>query len=513
MENLKKEIQKVINLYELHKFPEAEELGKKILHKNSKISFIYNLLGLICAAQNKNDEAIKYYNEGINIEPKNSVIYNNLGTAYKSKKKYNESEKYYKKSILINNKLPEAYNNLANLYNQLNKQKEAIKLFNEVIKKKPDFYVAHYNLGILYKNIGEFDKSKKHLAKATNLYKNFFSAHRAYSQINKYKKSDDSHIILMKKIYNDDSINIRGKSEMAFALGKAYDDTNNYDEAFKFYKEGNHLRRSVIDFSLNREKEEFNYIKSLFTKNFFNENKNLKFNNSTPIFILGMPRSGTTLVEQIISSHPSVYGGDELSYFNDLIKENFYENKNLIVKNNIKEKFNIIYKTYIKNIRKLSSKKSKITDKLPINFKWIGFIKLIFPNSKIIHCKRNSKDTCVSIYKNYFTNTELNYAYDLSELVDFYKIYENLMNFWKKNLPDFFYEVEYEKLIENPNQEIKKLIKKCDLKWNEKCLMFYNNKRSIKTASDTQVRKKIYKTSKDSWKNYERYLNEYMKNL
>jgi len=139
MENLKKEIQKVINLYELHKFPEAEELGKRILHKNSKISFIYNLLGLICAAQNKNDEAIKYYNEGINIEPKNSVIYNNLGTAYKSKKKYNESEKYYKKSILINNKLPEAYNNLANLYNQLNKRKEAIKLFNEAIKKKQIF--------------------------------------------------------------------------------------------------------------------------------------------------------------------------------------------------------------------------------------------------------------------------------------------------------------------------------------------------------------------------------------
>ena len=161
---------------------------------------------------------------------------------------------------------------------------------------------------------------------------------------------------------------------------------------------------------------------------------------------------------------------------------------------------------YVNKIKEISGKNEKVTDKLPINFKWIGFIKLILPNSKIIHCTRNPKDICISIYKNYFTNAELNYAYDIEELVNFYNLYEDLMKFWKNNLPGFITEIKYEDLIKNPKKEIPKLIKNCNLSWNENCIKFYNNKRAIKTASDVQVRNKIYTSSIDSWKNYERYL-------
>ena len=130
---------------------------------------------------------------------------------------------------------------------------------------------------------------------------------------------------------------------------------------------------------------------------------------------------------------------------------------------------------YISNLKKISQNSKKVTDKLPINFKNIGLIKLILPNSKIIHCSRNPKDTCLSIYKNYFVNTKLNFAYNLDELTEFYQLYINLMNYWKKILPHFIYEIKYEELIKNPNSEIKSLLKYCNLTWNNKCLKFYNN--------------------------------------
>ena len=320
----------------------------------------------------------------------------------------------------------------------------------------------------------------------------------------------------MEKLYNKDYISFSGKLELSFALGKAFDDIKKFDKAFKYYKEGNKLRRSNIKFSIKRENNEFSIIKKAFNENFFKKNQNIGNEDSTPIFILGMPRSGTTLVEQIISSHPNVYGGGELNYLNDLVKRYFYKDDSLsfeLINQDNENNFANISLEYIEKIKKISKKSLYITDKLPINFKWIGLIKLILPKSKVIHCVRNSKDICISIYKNYFTNTELNYAYDLDELVSFYNLYNDLMNFWEKSFPNFIIQIKYEELIKNPKKEIPKLIKKCNLSWDEKCIKFYDNKRTVKTASDTQVRNKIFKSSVDSWKKYEKYVKKNFSSL
>jgi hypothetical protein len=230
-----------------------------------------------------------------------------------------------------------------------------------------------------------------------------------------------------------------------------------------------------------------------------------------------MPRSGTTLVEQIISSHPKVFGGDELYFLPDLIKNNFYMNYGkLLLKqnNNIKKKdLKLIGQKYINDLMKISNKSEKVTDKLPINFKWIGLIKLILPNSIIIHCVRNSKDNCFSIFKNFFASKNLNFAYNLDEITDFYNLYHDLIRHWKKTLPKFIVDIEYEQIIENPEQQIKNLIEKCNLDWNKNCLKFYENKRLIKTASDIQARKKIYKSSINSWKNYKKNLQNSFQKL
>ena len=158
--------------------------------------------------------------------------------------------------------------------------------------------------------------------------------------------------------------------------------------------------------------------------------------------------------------------------------------------------------------------KSEITtDKLTANFKWIGLIKLILPNAKIVSCTRNSKDICLSIFKNYFTNNELNFAYDIDEIVSYYNLYFKLMNHWRNILPNYIYDINYEKLIKEPEPQVKDMLKYCNLDWDPNCLKFYNNMRIVKTASDTQVRKKIYTSSINSWKKFESELNTPFKKL
>ena len=320
------------------------------------------------------------------------------------------------------------------------------------------------------------------------------------------------HLKILKEIYKEKKIDKSNKSELCFALAKAHEDIKDYNNSFKFYDLGNNYRRKTINFSISKEFNEFSKIKKIFNKKIIDRFNYLGCKDKTPIFILGMPRSGTTLIEQIISSHPDVYGADELNTLPGIITKYIKgEDTNIseeLINKLDREKLLLIGNEYVDEIKQLSTKSINITDKLPVNFKWIGLIKMILPNCKIVHCTRNSKDTCLSIYKNFFVNEELNYAYNLDEIVSYYNKYLDLMKHWHKILPNFIFDIKYENLVNNPTGEIKNLIKTLGLKWNSKCLKFYQNKRSIKTASDTQARKKLYKSSVKSWKNYEKYVNK-----
>ena len=234
------------------------------------------------------------------------------------------------------------------------------------------------------------------------------------------------------------------------------------------------------------------------------------------IFILGMPRSGTSLVEQIISSHTQVYGAGELDYLEILIANNFNKNNvfnaNILKDTNSKNNFNEISTQYHKFLETLEAKEKFITDKAPLNFLWIGFIKIFFPNAKIIHCVRDPKDNCLSLYKNVF-DKNLNWTYSQSDLSEYYINYYQLMKFWNIKIPNFIYNVSYENLISKPDKEIKNLIKYCGLGWEDKCLKFYNNKKPIKTVSSAQARQRLYNSSISSSKNYEAYLSVLFSNL
>ena len=233
-------------------------------------------------------------------------------------------------------------------------------------------------------------------------------------------------------------------------------------------------------------------------------------NESEIIFILGMPRSGTSLVEQIITTHSKVFGGGELPILSDIIKNNFIENKDSII-SNINEiiedplKVNELKSNYLKFISNFKFNENFITDKAPLNFRWIGFIKILFPNAKIIHCTRDPKNNCLSMFKNLFEGG-LNFTYDQKDLVDYYKSYLNLMNFWKLKFPDSIFEVKYENLISDSEKTIKEIIKFNNLEWEENCLNYHKNKTPIKTMSTAQARKPIYKSSLNPFEKYKEYL-------
>ena len=227
-----------------------------------------------------------------------------------------------------------------------------------------------------------------------------------------------------------------------------------------------------------------------------------------------MPRSGTTLVEQIISTHSKVFGGDELNFLQEISLKYLFNDKKVLSLKKMEKLYNnnIITKIrdeYLVKLKSVSKESKIITDKHPINFKWIGLIKMALPQSKIIHCVRNPKDNCLSIYKNFFASNDMNWAFGQSDIANYYNLHLNLMDYWKSKLGNFIYEIKYENLVSNKEEEVKKLIKFCHLEWDPICLNHHkSNKTPIKTVSISQARKPVYQSSVNSNLNYENYLSE-----
>jgi hypothetical protein len=320
--------------------------------------------------------------------------------------------------------------------------------------------------------------------------------------------------------------------QLCFALAKANEDLGNQDEFFKYLHEGNRLCKEKINYSLDKAKNLFSIIKELFSTLPTVIEQSLSFEPSTirPIFIVGMPHSGTTLVEQIISSHYAVYGAGKFSYLSTLIGPTV---KNHITRGSIKAsttigdmKFNIadtyslpeeaflsIRQQYLDALSRFDIPENVITDKLPLNFRFIGFILLAFPEAKIVHLKRDARATCWSNYQCFFTNKENGYSYNLDDLAGFYGMYVELMDFWHQLFPGKIYDICYEDLTTKQEEETRKLLEYCELDWDENCLNFHTTKRAVKTASALQVRQKMYQGSSEAWKKHEAYLQPLIKGL
>ena len=451
---------------------------------------------------------MKYYKIAIQNNPNFFVALNNLGNTYHAMGDLKNAQHYFERAIERNPKFTHAICNLGNVKKELNNVKEAIKYYKLALSIDNKLFVVHNNLGMAYQSLGKFEESKKHFELALKINPKFTRADRSLSMSLEYNVNNP-HLKSMENKIKDQSLNNFQKIELYFGLGKAYEDIKNYKKSFENYKLGNKIKRDAIKYQINDDVKLFENIKNSFSNINFQNLENVGNKSNKMIFILGMPRSGTTLVEQIIANHKNVYGAGELRDLTQIIKENFLVNDKIKFpeKFNIKDQnfFSNMGTKYLENLDRYNTNKNYITDKAPLNFKWIGLIKLILPKSKIIHCTRDPKDTCLSLFKNFFEG-ELNFSYSLEEAGKYYKLYQNLMEFWKQLLPDFIYDISYEKLVKNQEFESRKLLDFCNLDWDKNCLTFYRNKRGIVTASFAQARKPIYKNSVNSWQNYKNEL-------
>jgi len=512
MDNLKieaeKEAQIILNYFKAKDYISAEVKAKKLIKKFPNFQAVYNLLGLCLQSQKKFLEAIKYYKIAIQNNPNFFVAINNLGLTYHNMYDLKNAQHYYERAIEINPKFTHPISNLGNVKKELNNYEEAIKCYKLALSIDNKLYIVLHNLGMAYQALGKFEESKKYFESVLKINSKFTRADRSLSMSLKYD-INNPHLKIMENKIKDQSLNNFQKIELYFGLGKAYEDIKNYKKSFENYKLGNKIKRDAIKYQINDDVKLFENIKNSFSNINFQNLENVGNKSNKMIFILGMPRSGTTLVEQIIANHKNVYGAGELRDLTQIIKENFLVNDKIKFpeKLNIKDQnfFSNMGTKYLENLDRYNTNKNYITDKAPLNFKWIGLIKLILPKSKIIHCTRDPKDTCLSLFKNFFEG-ELNFSYNLEEAGKYYKLYQNLMEFWKQLLPDFIYDISYEKLVENQEFESRKLLDFCNLDWDKNCLTFYRNKRGIVTASFAQARKPIYKNSVKSWQNYKNEL-------
>jgi hypothetical protein len=294
-----------------------------------------------------------------------------------------------------------------------------------------------------------------------------------------------------------------------FSIAKSFSDQKNPEMSSKYFTMGNDLKfNSIKDFNFEEETKYLTNFKHDFKE--FNFDKTITTKKPELIFIVGLPRSGTTLTHQIISSHSGVFGAGEATILRNLfIKKLEHQDfiKKMIDLSDNQNVFKEKLKNEISNMFKQYNNNLIILDKAPLNFIWIGFIKILFPTAKIIHCKRNLKDTALSIYKNMYEGWAFPWSYHQQYLIQFINLYKELMSFWHAKIPNYIYDCDYENLVSNPVEETKKLINFCNLGWEESCLDHTKNKTSIKTVSIEQARKPIYKNSVNLNKSYLKYLS------
>ncbi len=506
--NISKQIQILINQFKVQNYDYIISKGNTLLKKNPEYLILYNIIG--SAYQNNGDyvNAKQKFKDGLKLDPNNIALLNNLGLSHKNLLEYDLAEELYLKTIKINKNYANAYINLGNLKRDLNQFDDAITYYNEALLISKQNPVIFYSLALAHQGIGNFQKSIFYATEALKIDPNFTRADHLISQSKKYNVGDQHYLNLKNKLINFRSDTLE-KVDIYFSLAKANEDIGNIKETAENLITGNKLKRKLLKYNIDDEINLLKDIKKKFTGNeYITSNKD---NDNNIIFILGMPRSGTSLVEQIISSHKNVFGGGELPILPNIIKDNLINDE----KNFKKDFFEIINnptnqnnmrEKYINFIKNFKYTQQYITDKAPLNFRWIGFINLIFPNTKIIHCTRDPKNNCLSMFKNLFEGG-LNFTYSQEDLVKYYKNYQDLMNFWKSKYPNKILDVGYENLIENSEIEIKKIIKFCNLEWDENCLSFHKNKSPIKTMSTSQARKPIYKSSIKAFDKFKGYFN------
>ena len=455
----------------------------------------------------RDDLAIPSLRKAVQIRPDVFEAVFNLGVIERDQSFVEDAHRHLTRATLLQPNSASAHAMLGALSLDRGKLDAARSSFERALKLDPDCVATRMQVAQFYSMIGDRDLAAKHYEEVISRHPLRGDAHYGIAHLQKFTGPSDD-IGRMEEAFSAVEISEEDRILTGFALGKVFDDLNDYGKAFEFFLEANRLQRKTIRYSNDEQKKIFDRHKKALGRSLVEHCRSHSIPDDTLILILGMPRSGTSLVEQILASHPAVYGAGEVEYSRHIAEQvrmltgrPFPQNIESVSPERLRD-FAI---SYIDKIKAHAGTAARVCDKLPHNFLRIGLFVALMPNAKIVLCNRDPLDNCLSIYQHNFSSDH-GYACDLAILGRYYRLYENLMSFWEEQFPGHVYRIEYEDLVHSTESQVRKLLEYCGLSFHEACLSFHDNSRTVRTPSASQVRQAIYTDAVGRARNYEPYL-------
>lgn len=504
-------------LRQLGRPAEAEAAFRQAL--TLKPSYVLATNNLILALKDlgRFEDAIAVADQALRMAPQNADALSYLGAIYVDTGDSGRAIAALEQSLRINPNKAETHNTFGRALVEAGRTDDATAAFREAIRLKPGFGDPHNNLGNLLRDLGDFDAALREYEAALKLEPDSVGVWGNLVEVKKFASPDDAHLAAMESLAAK-SLPTDAEARLHFALGKAFDDLKRYDDAFVHFLKGNALHRESIAYDEQAQLDFFKRVEAVFTRALIQAKTGAGSASALPIFVVGMPRSGTTLVEQIIAGHSLVKGAGETRELDaavagvrggDASAPPYPE----IVPNLTAAELTRIGEDYVRRLAARAPGAAHVVDKLPTNFHFLGLIHLVLPRAKVVHLKRNALDTCVSCFSKMFTGPQ-NHTYDLAELGRYWRAYDALMTHWRRVLPeDAFLDVDYERLVGDIEGETRRIFEFCGLPWDASALDFQRKGSAVRTASSYQVRQPLYSSAVERWRNYERHLGPLMQAL
>ncbi len=479
-------------------FGQSAELAREWTQSCPEDGFGWKTLGIALHLLGRNAEAAQAMRVAVRLQPDDAEAHNALAVILLELGHATEAEACSRAALSLDPDNAEAHYNLGNGLRQLNKLEAAAASYRRAIELKPGLEQAHCNLGWVLRDLGHIDEAIASYERALALNPGDANCHRALGEL-KPCVHDDPRLPQLRALYSTVT-HPAERAHACFALARASDEIGEFDTAFGLYVEGNRLLRQQSGYVIDEDRTLFAAIRAAFTP--LPSAQPVVTGQPRAILVVGMPRSGTSLVEQILASHPDVYGAGELEVLNTLVGQHFLAARPASLQQVSQE----IASRYQAALQQIAPGQICVTDKMPHNFRWLGVLLLTNPDVRVVHLMRDPVATCWSLFKQFFPQRTLGFSCDLAELAEYYRMYRQLMAFWHECFPGRICDLDYERLTVDQEAQTRRLLDFCGLPWNDRCLSFEQTRRPVRTASATQVRRGMYQGSSQAWRNYERHL-------
>jgi len=488
------------------RYRKAEDAFKKLLIEDENNIDALRFMGILAFKSGNHDIAEAMFTKALRLDPTYSLVWANLAQVYSVTGQLDKAKKSFKNILNMEPRNGLIWAEYGTVLTKLANYEESKNAYLKALNFKSDSPRVHLSLGHVYKTMGEIENSID--SYKNSIIQNKLSGEAYWSLANlKTYSFSENEIKVMEETLKENMSDIE-RSQIHFALGKAYEVKKDFENSFNNYFKGNEVKKGLIKYSSDDTTDNTKRILDFFNLETIRDFSKSSTVDQDPIFILGMPRSGSTLVDQIISSHSKVDGTQELPNIIKIASELNSNNQNTypeILKELDESKLSEMGNNYLSETTWARKNAPFFIDKMPNNFIHIGLIKTILPNAKIIDTRRDPMDTCFSCYKQFFARGQL-FTYSLEDLGNYYTDYIKAMNHWHNVYGKDIFTVHYDNVINKTEETIRELIDYCNLPFEKECLEFYKSSRPVKTPSAEQVRQPIYKSGLNYWKNYEKHL-------